>query len=103
MSLTSRRTAMARKRYKPEEIAAKLRQVDVPFANCNSSIPISTQLKQGQFNRDVCANASFRHCFPGFAMFERAERALHTPRHLTPSCRGHTPTAGRTLVAGHTS
>jgi hypothetical protein len=25
MSLTSRRTAMARKRYKPEEIAAKLR------------------------------------------------------------------------------
>src|SRR5260221_6016087 len=29
MSLTSRRTAMARKRYKPEEIIAKLRQVDV--------------------------------------------------------------------------
>jgi hypothetical protein len=29
MSLTSRRTAMARKRYKPEEIVAKLRQVDV--------------------------------------------------------------------------
>src|SRR5262249_1261351 len=28
-SLTSRRTAMARKRYKPEEIVAKLRQVDV--------------------------------------------------------------------------
>jgi len=27
--LTSRRTAMARKRYKPEEIVAKLRQVDV--------------------------------------------------------------------------
>src|SRR5262249_29852562 len=26
---TSRRTAMARKRYKPEEIVAKLRQVDV--------------------------------------------------------------------------
>src|SRR5262249_36723333 len=26
MSLTSRRTAMARKRYKPEEIVAKLRQ-----------------------------------------------------------------------------
>jgi len=25
MSLTSRRTAMARKRYKPEEIVAKLR------------------------------------------------------------------------------
>src|SRR5262249_24333321 len=29
MSLTSRRTAMARKRYKPREIVAKLRQVDV--------------------------------------------------------------------------
>src|SRR6476661_1739203 len=29
MSLTSRRTEMARKRYKPEEIVAKLRQVDV--------------------------------------------------------------------------
>src|SRR5262249_3436729 len=29
MSLTSRRTAMARKRYKPEEIVAKLWQVDV--------------------------------------------------------------------------
>jgi hypothetical protein len=27
MSLTSRRTAMERKRYKPEEIVAKLRQV----------------------------------------------------------------------------
>jgi len=27
--LTSRRTAMARKRYKPEEIVAKLRQIDV--------------------------------------------------------------------------
>jgi putative transposase len=32
MSLTSRRTAMARKRYKPEEIVAKLRQVDVPVS-----------------------------------------------------------------------
>jgi hypothetical protein len=29
MSLTSKRTATARKRYKPEEIVAKLRQVDV--------------------------------------------------------------------------
>ena len=29
MSLASRRTAMPRKRYKPEEIVAKLRQVDV--------------------------------------------------------------------------
>jgi hypothetical protein len=29
MSLTSRRTVMARKRYKPEKIVAKLRQVDV--------------------------------------------------------------------------
>src|SRR6516164_5879658 len=29
MSLTSRRTVMARKRYKPEEIVAKLQQVDV--------------------------------------------------------------------------
>src|SRR2546428_13360971 len=29
MTLTSRRPAMARKRYKPEEIVAKLRQVDV--------------------------------------------------------------------------
>src|SRR6516162_8699120 len=29
MSLTSRRTAMTRKRYKPEEIVARLRQVDV--------------------------------------------------------------------------
>src|SRR2546429_45132 len=29
MSLTSRRTVMARKRYKPEEIVAKLRQGDV--------------------------------------------------------------------------
>src|SRR5437762_7689729 len=29
MSLTSRRTVMARKRYRPEEIVAKLRQVDV--------------------------------------------------------------------------
>src|SRR6476660_866567 len=29
MSLTSRRTVMARKRYKPEEIVAKLGQLDV--------------------------------------------------------------------------
>src|ERR1019366_4851769 len=29
MSLASRRTAMAKKRYTPEEIVAKLRQVDV--------------------------------------------------------------------------
>src|SRR6516162_4466184 len=29
MSLTARRTTMARTRYKPEEIVAKLRQVDV--------------------------------------------------------------------------
>src|SRR3954454_4334585 len=29
MSLTSRRTVMARKRYKPEEIVANLRQIDV--------------------------------------------------------------------------
>src|SRR5215813_9035282 len=29
MSLTTRSTAMARKRYKPEEIVAKLRRVDV--------------------------------------------------------------------------
>jgi hypothetical protein len=29
MSLASRRTVMARKRHKPEEIVAKLRQVDV--------------------------------------------------------------------------
>src|SRR5499433_911711 len=29
MSLTSRRTVMGRKRYKPQEIVAKLRQVDV--------------------------------------------------------------------------
>jgi putative transposase len=29
MSLTSRRTAKPRKRYKPEEIVAKLRRVDV--------------------------------------------------------------------------
>src|SRR5436305_12214493 len=29
MSLASRRTVVARKRYKPEEIVAKLRQVDV--------------------------------------------------------------------------
>src|ERR1700716_3551866 len=29
MSLTSRRTVMARKHHKPEEIVAKLRQVDV--------------------------------------------------------------------------
>src|SRR3974377_1350686 len=29
MSLTSRRTAMPRKRFKPEEIVAKLREVDV--------------------------------------------------------------------------
>jgi hypothetical protein len=29
MLLASRRTAMARKRFKPEEIVAKLRQVDV--------------------------------------------------------------------------
>src|SRR5262249_9720248 len=29
MSLTTRRTVMTRKRYKPEEIVAKLRQVDV--------------------------------------------------------------------------
>jgi putative transposase len=29
MALPSRRTAMARKRHKPEEIVAKLRQVDV--------------------------------------------------------------------------
>jgi putative transposase len=29
MSRASRRTVMARKRYKPEEIVAKLRQVDV--------------------------------------------------------------------------
>src|SRR5262245_56118101 len=44
MSLTSRRTAMARKRYKPEEIIAKLRQVDVlvsqgPQPRCRQATP----------------------------------------------------------------
>src|SRR5262249_44256739 len=47
MSLTSRRTVMARKRYKPEEIVAKLRQVDVlvsqgqPMADAIRQIGVS--------------------------------------------------------------
>src|SRR5262245_31121738 len=47
MSLTSRRTVMARKRYKPEETVAKLRQVDVlvsqrqPMADAIRQIGVS--------------------------------------------------------------
>ena len=47
MSLTSRRTVKARKRYKPEEIVAKLRQVDVlvshgqPMADAIRQIGVS--------------------------------------------------------------
>jgi putative transposase len=47
MALPSRRTAMARKRHKPEEIVAKLRQVDVltsqgmPIADAIRSIGVT--------------------------------------------------------------
>src|SRR5262245_19989366 len=44
MSLTSRRTAMARKRYKPEEIVAKLRQVDVLVSQCQNMVDAIRQI-----------------------------------------------------------
>jgi putative transposase len=44
MSLTSRRTAMARKRYKPEEIVAKLRQVDVLVSQGQSMMDAIRQI-----------------------------------------------------------
>src|SRR5262249_46551932 len=44
MSLTSRRTAMARKRYKPEEIVAKLRQVDVLVAQGQNMVDAIRQI-----------------------------------------------------------
>src|SRR3954454_25248816 len=44
MSLTSRRTVMARKRYKPEEIVAKLRQVDVPVSQGQNMVDAIRQI-----------------------------------------------------------
>jgi hypothetical protein len=44
MSLTSRRAAMARKRYKPEEIVAKLRQVDVLVSQRQSRVDAIRQI-----------------------------------------------------------
>src|SRR5947199_8882644 len=44
MSLTSRRTAMARKRYKPEEIVAKLRQVDVLVSQAQNIVDAIRQI-----------------------------------------------------------
>src|SRR5262245_30842160 len=44
MSLTSRRTVMARKRYKPEEIVAKLRQVDVLVSQGQSLVDAIRQI-----------------------------------------------------------
>src|SRR5262245_57441371 len=44
MSLSSRRTAMARKRYKPEEIVARLRQVDVLVSQGQSIVDAIRQI-----------------------------------------------------------
>src|SRR5512140_2643118 len=44
MSLTSRRTVMARKRYKPEEIVAKRRQVDVLVARGQNMVDAIRQI-----------------------------------------------------------
>src|SRR5437660_9795180 len=44
MSLTSRRTVMARKRYKPEEIVAKLRQVDVLVSQGHNMVDAIRQI-----------------------------------------------------------
>jgi hypothetical protein len=41
MSLSSRRTVMARKRYKPEEIVAKLRQVDVLVSQSQNMVGLA--------------------------------------------------------------
>src|SRR5262249_32907309 len=45
MSLTPRRTAMARKRYKPEEIVAKLRQVDVLVSQGQNMVDAIRQIE----------------------------------------------------------
>src|SRR6478736_249981 len=44
MSLTSRRTVMARKRYKPEEIVAKLRQVYVLLSQGQNMVDAIRQI-----------------------------------------------------------
>jgi hypothetical protein len=43
--LTSRRTVMARKRYKPEEIVAKLRQVDVLVSQGQNMVDAIRQIR----------------------------------------------------------
>src|SRR5262249_27847848 len=48
MSLTSRRTVMARKRYKPEEIVAKLRQVDVLVSQGQTMVDAIRQIGVGE-------------------------------------------------------
>jgi hypothetical protein len=45
MPLTSRRTVMARKRYKPEEIVAKLRQVDVLVSQGQNMVDAIRQIR----------------------------------------------------------
>src|SRR6266508_3146619 len=45
MSLASRRTVMARKRYKPEEIVAKLRQVDVLVSQGQTMVDAIRQIR----------------------------------------------------------
>jgi hypothetical protein len=44
MSLSSRRTVMARKRYKPEEIVAKLLQVDVLVSQGQNTVDAIRQV-----------------------------------------------------------
>src|SRR5690242_8243330 len=54
MSLTSRRTVMARKRYKPEEIVAKLRQVDVLVSQGQNMVDAIRQIGAGGQPCRVC-------------------------------------------------
>src|SRR5262249_49414030 len=48
MSLTPRRTAMARKRYKPDETVAKLRQVDVLVSQGQNMVDAICQIGVGE-------------------------------------------------------
>jgi putative transposase len=48
MSSTTRRTAMARKRYTPEEIVAKLRQVDVLVSQDQNMVGAIRQIEMSE-------------------------------------------------------
>src|SRR5262245_28893074 len=52
MSLTSRRTVMARKRYKPEEIVAKLRQVEVLVSQGQNMVDAMRQIGVSEVTYD---------------------------------------------------